>query len=160
MKQILKYKNEVILVLIILFFIGVAKNIVGRHSQKMKELTVIKKKIEEKKGLLKEWQEVNKKYASAQETFFRKDTLLFKRFIEERAQEAELDLEYLSPSYQGRGFYTEATIDLRSSASYRNIVSFLEQLEQRNVSIKKLGIRDSGKKRRVNIKVGTAILKE
>ncbi|UCD15863.1 MAG: hypothetical protein JSV34_02090, partial [Candidatus Omnitrophota bacterium] len=118
-----------------------------------------KKQIEDRKKLIKKWQDITKRNEKLEEGFFKKDTLIFKRFIEEKSKEAAINLDYLSPSHIDRQFYWESKIVLKVTSPYKNIVDFIRYLEDRNIKVEELEIKDTSVGRKADMVISAITLK-
>jgi len=160
LRYLLQYRNQIISIGIILVFGIILNNIVSEFSTESKRLKKENNQIKDRKKLLEDWQRINKRNEEVEKNFFRKDTLIFKRFVEEKSQEASINLDYLSPSHDDKSFYSESSIYLKVTAEYKNIAEFIKLLEDRNIKIERLIIRTTSAGRKADISIKGVTLKD
>ena len=119
------------------------------------------KKVEEAKEtrkLVDKWKKVNSEYAKVSENFFGGDKINCKKFVERSAQISGISIEFLKTSNNDRDAYWESTINLKGKCSYQDIISFLGQIEKKNIEVVRM---DMKKEKEViaNIELKGIILK-
>lgn len=161
-KYLLQYKNEIIIAVAVLVFGGVIKSNISQYLKEMREIKREVKMIEENRALAEQWMIASKQYQDVKKLFFGAgaDISPFKRFVEDKAKEAEVELNYLKSSQTDTPFLFCATIDLKTGAAYKNIIRFFNLLEDRKVKVNKFIMSDFSNNKDVDITVSAFILKE
>jgi len=148
-KSILRYKNIVISLAIIVAFIFVAKGVFSKYSSTLSDLKTKMSDLEKGKLLIERWNIATLYYDKLAESFFSKDPSLFKTFVDQQSGKYGINVSYLSPSRRQEEFYIDSSLSLRASTdSYANIVSFIKSLEEKKIIIETLRIRNEDKNRR------------
>lgn len=160
-KYLLQYKNEISIVVVVLVFGVVIKNNVSRYFKEMKEIKREVKMTEENRTLAEQWMIASNQYQDVKKEFFSEgaDTASFKRFVEDKAKEAEVELDYLKQSQTDTPFLFCVSIDLKTGAAYKNIVWFFKLLEAKKVKVNKFIMNDFSNKKETDIAVSAFILK-
>jgi SepF-like predicted cell division protein (DUF552 family) len=156
----LKYKNTISIILIILIFIFVIKSIFTSYTNQINKLEHKREELKKKKMLIKKWEEVDEKYKNISNDFFRSESLLFKRFVEERAKEYGIVIDYLSPQQKSREFFEEVGLKLNAVSTYKDLINFIKIVEDKNIVIKKLTIKGDRPKKKIEMELKTIVLKE
>lgn len=160
MKNILRYKNIVISIVIIIVFIFVTKNIVSKYFSTIESLKTKMSDLEKGKLSIERWNIATLYYDKLAEAFFSKDPSLFKTFVDQQSKKYNINISYLSPSRRQEDFYLDSSLNLRAFAdSYANIVNFVKSLEEKKIIIETLRIKNGDKnKRSVEMSLRTYIL--
>lgn len=154
----LKYKNTISIILII--FIFVIKSIFTSYTNQINKLERKREELKKKKMLIKKWEEVDEKYKNISNDFFLSESLLFKRFVEERAKEYGIAIDYLSPQQKSRKFFEEVELKLKAVSTYKDLINFIRIAEDKNIVIKKLTIKGGRPKKKIEMELKTIVLKE
>jgi hypothetical protein len=159
-KNILRYKNIVISLAIIIVFIFVTKNVVSKYFSTINDLKTKMSDLEKGKLLIERWNIATLYYEKLADAFFSKDPSLFKTFVDQQSRKYNINVSYLSPSRRQEDFYIDSSLNLRASAdSYASITSFMKALEEKKITVETLRIRNEGKNRRsVEMSLRTYIL--
>ncbi|MDP2922617.1 MAG: hypothetical protein Q8O30_02705 [Candidatus Omnitrophota bacterium] len=156
MKDILRYKNVIAAVVVIIIFIFVIKSTIEKHYAVMKILEAQKLELENGKKLINNWQETNRQIRELADKFFAKDTSQFKTFVEQQAQSSGITVNSLVPSKQKKDFYLEVTISIKGTpGAYEDIVKFIKSLEDKNITTEMLRVSNDlyGNQRKRNIEI-------
>lgn len=149
MKGLLRYKNIVISLIIIVVFIFVIRGVVSKYFFTLNDLKTKMSNLEKGKLLIERWNIASLYYDKLSESFFSKDPGLFKTFVEQQSKKHDINVSYLSPSRRNEDFYINASMNLRASTnSYANIISFVRSLEEKRIIIETLRIRGEAKNTR------------
>lgn len=145
MKELLRFKNEVIAValLAVMFFIG--KGLVTSYSAQMQDIDAKQRDIKNHSDILNRWQLVNSDYKKANEKFTFSDAADFKSFVDENAQAQGVDISYVGPSRQDKSYYEEATMILKVMTPYKNLANFIRVLESKDIMVDRLTIKNSNR---------------
>jgi hypothetical protein len=146
MKELLRFKNEfvAIVLLVVMFMIG--KNMVASYSEQTQTVSVKEQDFKNHSDVLNRWQKISADYRKENEKFIFADASDFKHFVDEQAQAQKVDISYVGPSRQDKVYYEEATMILKVMAPYKNLVNFLRLLEARDIIIDRLTIKNSSLK--------------
>jgi hypothetical protein len=161
-KDILRYKNILLSIIIIAVSIFVIKGLWTKHSLIIKDLEKKMSDVEKGKLLIEKWNKVSNEYDGLKKNFFMKDQEFFKNFLEEKTKNYGINVTYLSPTRKQENFYSEMSFSLRAtSESYATIVNFLNALEEKKVIIEILKVRGAeNKKRLADITVKSFIIEQ
>ena len=162
MKDLLRYKNILLSIIIIAVFIFVIKGLWTRHSLVIADLKTKASDLEKGKLLIEKWNEVSNEYDRLKDGFSIKDQVSFKKFLEEKTKSYGVNVTYLSPSRKQEDFYSEMSFNVKAiSDSYATIVSFVSALEEKKVIIETLRIRNAEeKKKSADITVKSFIIEQ
>lgn len=161
MKELLRYKNILASIIIIVAFTFTAKTLWKKYTLELATLKAKMEALEKGKETIEQWNALSVQYDKVAKDFFAKDESLFKKFVEQKTKSSGINVNYLSPSRKSAGFYTEVSFALRASSdSYSNILNFVKALEERKIIIESLRVRNSGNKRSADITVKSFILED
>jgi hypothetical protein len=160
MKYLLRYKNEIVAIAIILLFIFVIKGIVSNYFLRLNKLKNEKEELKDKKLLIARWEKAAKDYKTLGKDFFHKEPLLFKIFVEEKAKDYKLNINYIEPFQEDKGSYLVGTIKIGASCSYETLFNFIKTMERKNIEVDNLIIEGSEPKKDIEMILKTFILKE
>lgn len=135
-----KYKNFIIIGVIILMILGGLKYISSDYSLKMKGLKTQRAALEERKKMLERWNNAESKYEENIKKMLSMGTEDFLSFIEKKAYESEIDIDSSRPYSTDKGIYWEMNIDMESASSYLKVVNFIKAVEEAKISIVKFKI--------------------
>jgi IS605 OrfB family transposase len=161
-KELLRYKNILLSIIIIVVFIFVIKGLWTRHSLVIADLKAKTSDLEKGKILIEKWNEVSNEYDKLKENFSMKDEVAFKKFLEEKTKSYGINVTYLSPARKQEDFYSEMSFNIRAtSESYATIVNFLNALEEKRVIVETLKVRGTeDKKKSTDITVKSFIIEQ
>jgi hypothetical protein len=167
MRQILQYKNEIIIIIIIIIFTFIIKSEFTKYSLQLEKLKEKKEEIKKRNELIEKWRRLNKEYEEIKKSFFLKDNSLFRRFIEEKSQHYSLTITSLRPLQREIDFFQVGELEMSLTSKkdnisnfYKNFVSFIKDIEEKNIEVEKLVIRSSDSTREVKLNLKSIILKE
>jgi len=129
MQALLKFKNEIIVLVVFIAAFSFAKSRWVQFKTRMAGFVVDSKDIETGKTLLAQWQTADGQYTAALQYLPFNQTAEFKSYVDAAAREAGLDINYVGPSREPHDFYETAIMTLKMAASYRQMAAFLEKIE-------------------------------
>ena len=150
---ILQHKNEIIAIVIIAFFVFIGKGMYERYTIQMQELASAEQELLRGKQLFQDWDAAVEEYKNAGKGFFRQDVAELKSFVEDAALNCGVNISYVGPARDDRGFYWDTKMDLQVDATYKNVMDFLQVIEKKKIGIEKLVIRNSGESDQKDIRV-------
>ena len=150
MKEILKYKNIVAAVIIVIIFALVINKLSGHYTLEKQKIAEKREVLEKGKKTLEEWQGLNTAYKREASNFFSKDASIFKTFVEQKAQGNKLGITSLSVSKADEDFYWQATTKISFTCTYDRLIGFIGDLEKKNVEIARMKVKTS-EKDKVNV---------
>jgi Tfp pilus assembly protein PilW len=161
-KELLRYKNILLSIIIIVVFIFVIKGLWTSHSLVIADLRTKTSDLEKGKLLIEKWYEVSTEYDKLKENFSMKDEAAFKKFLEEKTKSYGINVTYLSPIRKQEDFYSEMSFNIRAtSESYATIVNFLNALEEKKVIVETLKVRGAeDKNKSTDITVKSFIIEQ
>lgn len=162
MKDILRYKNVLLSILIVVVFFFILKGLWERHSLVIEDLKKKTSDLEKGRLLIEKWNMVSGEYDRLKEGFAMKGEGSFKKFLEEKTKDYGINVTYLSPSRKQEDFYSEVSFNLRANSDlYETIVSFIKSLEEKRVIMETLRIRSADdKKRSIDLTVKSFIIEK
>lgn len=140
MKELAKYKNILVALTIIFIFVLINYNIFSHYWENLESLKVKEKDLEKAKETIGEFERLDKIYNQIREEFLEKDTLLFKKFVEEEARTAEINITSLTMSPTDKDFYWQVAIELEATSGYENFVNFSNLLKKKMLEMERLRI--------------------
>ena len=146
MEDIIKYKNELIAGVIALVFLFIIKGSFSGYSSQMGVIDQSSQQIQQRGVLLARWNKMDKDYAKLENEVFFDSPFAFKRLIEEIARENDVSIEELKPSSVEKNGFTQAQVNLGVKAGYKDFLSFVAGLEDKNIEVKKILISNSFEK--------------
>ncbi len=161
MKDILRYKNVLLSIIIVVVSLFVIKGLWTRHSAVIEDLKKKTADLEKGRLLVEKWNDVSIEYDKLKDSFSVKDEVSFKKFLDEKTKSYGINVTYMSPSSKQEDFYSEMSINLRATTElYETIVDFLRSLEGKKIVMQALRIRNTDeKKRSVDMTVKSFIIK-
>ncbi|MFH1505129.1 MAG: hypothetical protein ABIH08_07085 [Candidatus Omnitrophota bacterium] len=159
MKEILRYRNLILGLIIILTFGILLRSIFSHYSLEKEKLKLKQKIAQESKNTAKSWENLKQKYEGLKFNFLRGDTLAFKKIVEEKAQSAGIDIASLSISRLDKEYYWEAEMELEIVCFYKDFQEFIASLEEKNIEIERLKITNCDRNVRVNASLKGVIIK-
>jgi Tfp pilus assembly protein PilO len=136
------------------------RSIFSSYANQINKLEREEKELKKKKILIKKWEEIDKKYKNISKDFFQNEPLMFKRFVEEEAEEYGIIIDYLRPQQKSKEFFEEVELKLNVVSTYENLINFVKDIEDKNIITKKLTITGSSPKKKIEMELKTIILKE
>lgn len=159
MKHLARYKNIIAALVIVFLSLVILRNIHSYYDLKRKELVEAEARVLKAKETIAEWRSLNGKYNSLRGDFLAKDTILFKKFIEEKARAANIELPSLRLSSVDRELYWEVKVNINTTCDYDDFVRFIDSLAERNIEAASVNLRSSGTKVLVNADIKGVVLK-
>lgn len=142
MKILNRFKNQIILLVIIVVSVMIIKNILKDFSQKMVEVENLQSEVDHTVTLLDRWGKLSKEYLELSDRCSFSEENFFYRFVEDVARNSKINLNSLTPSRLEKQYYTEVKVDLKISSSYENITNFIKTIEENSkITIDKLSMR-------------------
>ncbi|MDD5194472.1 MAG: hypothetical protein PHQ96_02200 [Candidatus Omnitrophica bacterium] len=135
-----KYKNLIITIVVIALFAWVMKGLYADYISKKAVLEEKRAQIAKEKELIVRWGAATDAYNKAAQKFFQKDPAIFKRFVEDSAQNNNIVISSLSTSRSDEGIFVNVRLNLKARSSYRGLLKFVKELESKNVSIERISI--------------------
>ncbi|MDD3297140.1 MAG: hypothetical protein PHU64_07295 [Candidatus Omnitrophica bacterium] len=159
MNNILRYKNFIFSGVIIFIFVIVLRGTITHYSLLLEDIEQDKVEIEEGKVIIDEWNKTKSEQNALTGSFFQKDALLVKKFVEEKAQISKVDIESLNIESFDKDFYWETTISLATKSSYKDFSGFIKVLNESGITIERIKVNSSDKGIRANTKLKGIVLK-
>jgi Tfp pilus assembly protein PilO len=153
-KDILRYKNTLAAIAIIVIFGLIAKNIVSTHKQNMSVLEKEKEKIKEHRELVSKHQTLKAKYSNLIQKYFQGNEIDLKSYLERVANGYGLQISSVRPSQKSEEFYKINELAINLEGTYHNFVQFLNDLEKQNMEVKRVSM----KQKNHNIDVQITVL--
>ena len=139
-KVLLQYKNSFIGIVIIVAFAILVQGILSHYSLQRDEIAVKMRELEEGQLTILRWTRLSSEAKKLEESFFTKDTLFFKKFVEERANSFGIRITSLKTSNIETDFYWEATMHLGMTCSYKDFTKFIGAIEEKSIVAEKIKI--------------------
>ena len=159
MEGILKYKNAIIALVIIVAFAWVLNNLNSYYILKQEELEAIQLELENGKRTIEQWDKLQRDFDQLGKDFFVKDTLLVKRFVEESGRTNQVEIVNLNVSNADKDFYWEASMKVIVICHYNDFVKFIKSLEGKKISVNAARIGRIEDKIRAEVNLNGVVLK-
>ena len=159
MNTILRYRNILIVAVIIVVFVMVIRAIHTNYSQQIEEIKAQQAVIEKGIETLEEWGRLGGEHSRLRAEFLKKDVLLFKRFVEDEARSAGINIESLRLSQDDQGFYWEAAIRLNTVCTYKSFATFISSLEEKKIQTEDINISSLDDNIKVELSIKGVIVK-
>lgn len=143
-KAILPYKNIIIGVIIIIVFAAVVQGTFSHYSLQSKEIEAKMQELEEGEKTIERWGKLKLEREVLGGSFLAEDTLFFKKFVEEKANDSGINITSLNTSSMEKDLFWETTIQLGITCFYEDFIVFIKAIEEKSVVIEKVGIKNSG----------------
>jgi len=140
MEGILRYKNTIVILAIIALFAVVDYNLITDYFKQIEELEQRELDLELSKITLQEWDNTSYEFREVSKGFLREDVHLFKKFIDNKASQYDIDIKALRTSKEDREFYWEANMDLVIKCSYADFIKFISAIEVGSLEVRKVSI--------------------
>lgn len=159
MNEILRYKNVLVGIAIVLVFWMAFRNILSKYSLAQKALETKREEFEEGKKVIKKWERLVREHEGLKKGFLQKNILSFKKFIEEQAQLSGMDISSLSVSHKDEGRYWQVAMQIRAVSSYNQFVNFLRAVEKKRIGVAQIKILDRYGEISMDMRLRGAVLK-
>ncbi|MFO8052374.1 MAG: hypothetical protein R6U54_00205 [Candidatus Omnitrophota bacterium] len=146
-KDLLQYKNIIVVIVVIIAALLFVHNSYSGYQSKLEKIKDKKKGLEQAKIELKRWETAKDKYNQLTDDFFKDDSITFKRYVEEKARNTKVTIDSLRTSRKEKDFYQEAAIQLGLDSSYKNLVNFIRELEEKSIDIKSMSLQKARDKK-------------
>ncbi len=156
------YKNIIIGIIIIITFVRIAKGIISQHSLKREEVIVKAQELEEGERIIERWKNLERNTAELASKFLTKDTLTFKKFVEEKANGLGIKITSIKTSNVEKKLYWEMVMNLGMICSYKDFTDFVKAMEMKGVAVEGVTITSSREERDeiINLALKGFIIKE
>ena len=144
MNNILRYKNIIVAVIIVIVFFILIRNRWSKYSQEVKSLKAKEVQLQKGKETIDKWNKLSREYVQKRRAFLEKETSAFKKYIEENAQRSGVDISSLKVSNADKGFYWESRMNFNAVCSYPDLVKFTRAFEEKNIGVESIAITRSG----------------
>lgn len=144
-KTLLPYKNIIIGVIIIIVFAAVAQGTFSHYSLQKKEIEAKMQELEEGEKTIKRWEKLKSEREVLGSSFLAEDTLFFKKFVEEKANDSGINITSLKTSNIEKGLFWETTMQLGITCSYEDFIVFIKAIEEKSVVIERVTISNSSR---------------
>jgi len=143
MGVILKYKNIIIALIIIVVFAVVINNINSHYILQREQLKAKERELQNGKKTINKWNRLQGEFKKLSGKFFSKETLLLKKFVEKEAQDQKVEIISLNVSKVDKGFYWESLLRLSVVCPYDNLLRLINALEDKSIGIEGMRIEHS-----------------
>jgi len=141
------YKNIIIGVVIIITFVRIVQGTVSQHFLKRKEVAVKAQELEEGERIIEKWKNLERNNKELTSKFLTKDTLTFKKFVEENANDLGIKITSLKTSNVEKELYWEMAMNLGMRCSYKDFKDFVKAIEDKGVAVEGVTITSSREER-------------
>ncbi len=159
MKEILRYKNIIVGLGIVILSVLLIRSIHSHYSSELKRLVKEEAKIEETRKTIAQWTQLNGKYNQFKNSFLKEDTLLVKKFIEEKARASKIQLPSLRLSRLDKKFYWEVKVKIQTNCDYNDFVGFVNSLAERNIEVVSATLSGTGTQVAISADIKGVVLK-
>ncbi|MBU2250737.1 MAG: hypothetical protein KKH25_00590, partial [Candidatus Omnitrophica bacterium] len=118
MKELARYKNIILAIGVVLVSLFLIRSLHSHYSSKLANLAREDKEIEEAQIVMHQWESLNSQSNTLKSNLFKEDSLLVKKFIEEKAKFFNIELVSLRLSRFDRDAYWEALAQFQATCTY------------------------------------------
>ncbi|MCM8773792.1 MAG: hypothetical protein NC820_03545 [Candidatus Omnitrophica bacterium] len=130
MKDLLKYINIIVVLLMILVFGFIAEKIYSGYLFKDNQLKNKEKEIQEKKDWWIKIEEMDREFSRLENTLIKEDTFGFKRLLDNIGEKLSVTIDSFRPlGLKDYEVYREIRVDLSVNSDYKGLSKFIELLE-------------------------------
>ena len=159
MQILLRYRNTLVALLIIIVFVIIVRSIYTKYTGQLNDVKEQTAVLEQGKKTLEEWQSIHSRFGKVQDKFLSKDVLDYKKFVEEKAQSAGVRIESLNFSQEDNNFYWSVLVRVRASCPYKDFVRFIKTLEEKVVQVEMLKVQNTEGPLNVEANIKGVVLK-
>lgn len=139
-KALSQYKNVLFSIVIIVVFAVLIQGTFSYYSLQKKEIAIKLQELEEGEQTMMRWERLHLDAEELGKSFLAKDTLFFKKFVEEKANSLGIRITSLRTSNLEKDLYWEVTMDLGMTCLYKNFINFMKAIEEKSVVAEKIKI--------------------
>lgn len=139
-KVFLQYKNLFVSLIIIIIIAVLAQVLFSYYSLQEDNIDAKLQELVAGEKTIARWQELKLESKEVKSLFFAKDILFFKKFVEEKANSHGIRITFLNTSDIEKDLYWEVTMQLGMVCTYKDFVSFIEDIEQKSITVKDIKI--------------------
>ena len=140
LKALSQYKNSLLSIVIIIAFAILVQGTLSYYSLQKNEIVVKLQELEEGEQTMIRWQRLGLDAEELEKSFLAKDTLFFKKFVEEKANSLGIKITSLRTSNLEKDLYWEVTMHLGMACSYKDFTDFIKAIEEKSVVVKNVSI--------------------
>ena len=140
MDYILRYKNIIIAVVIIFAFYLIVGEITSHFDSVKVEIKEQSRELDKGEEAIGKWKIARKELEDLKKVFLNEDALIFKRFIENNAQEVGVRITSFKTSRLEKELYWILSTHLRITGEYKDFIDFINIIERKSVEIEKISI--------------------
>lgn len=131
-----KYKNLIIIAVVVLIMLVGGKYIYSDYSLKMGGFKNQRAVLEDRKRLLGRWNNVEDRYQASIKQMLSMDSADFLNFVEKKAYDSGVSsIDYSRPYHSDKGIYWEANVDMGLSSPYSKVINFIKAVEEENIKV-------------------------
>jgi len=140
LKALSQYKNSLLSIVIIIAFAILVQGTLSYYSLQKNEIVVKLQELEEGEQTMIRWQRLGLDAEELEKSFLAKDTLFFKKFVEEKANSLGIKITSLRTSNLEKDLYWEVTMHLGMVCLYKDFINFMKAIEEKSVVAEKIKI--------------------
>ena len=161
-KAILPYKNVAAGIAIVVVFAIMIHSVFSHYSLQNEKIAVRMQKIEKEDLTIKKWEKLKIDSSELNSVFLAGDTLVFKKFIEEKAKASKINITLLKAFNTEKDLYWETKMQLNIHCAYNDFIAFMAAIEEKSVAIERavISMGEKGGGIGVNLTLKGAILKK
>jgi len=139
-KALSQYRNPLIGFAIVIIFAIIVQGIFSHYSLEKEEIASKMRKLEEGEQTIMRWERLSLDAEEIGRSFLTKDTLFFKKFVEEKANSFGIKITSLKTSSVEKDLYWEAKMQLGMDCSYKDFTAFVKAVEEKGVAVERVRI--------------------
>ncbi len=159
MQDLLKHKNLLATLLIVVVFGIMAYSIYSHYTMEEEKIVKRLKTLKEGEESIEDWKKVIIEEKKARRDFIIDDTLFLKKFIEESARHAGITITSLKPNQLEKDFYWEVKIQLRAMCPYMSFVEFMKLIEEKSLGLDRIRIERKDGQANIDLYLNAIVLK-
>ncbi|MCK4912656.1 MAG: hypothetical protein KAS05_02935 [Candidatus Omnitrophica bacterium] len=139
-KVFLRYKNLFVSLVIVIIAAVLAQVLFSYYSLQEDNIDAKLQELVVGEQTIARWQELKLENEEVKSLFFAKDTLFFKKFVEEKANSLGIRITFLNTSDIEKDLYWEVTMQLGMACVYKDFISFIRDIEQKSITVEDIKI--------------------
>ncbi len=161
-KAILPYKNAAAGIAIVVVFAIMIRSVFSHYSLQNEKIAVRTRKLEKEDLTIKKWEKLKIDSSELNSVFLAGDTLVLKKFIEEKAKASKINITLLKAFNTEKDLYWETKMQLSILCTYNDFIAFIAAIEEKSVAIERavISMGEEGGRIGINVTLKGVILKK
>jgi len=132
-KNLSRYKNTIVSSVIVIIILVLAQLMFSYYYLQESNVDAKIKELVTGEQTIAKWHTLKAKAEELDAIFLTKDTLSFKKLVEEKANAFGIKITSLNATNEEKDIYWEITMQLGMKCSYRKFVDFIKSIEEKSI---------------------------